>query len=205
MQVPSLGQEDPLEDGTATHSSILAWRNPWTEKPGGIQSVGWKESDTTEETVCMHAYTHTHTHTHTLLYGFSHFLIHPSLELSSLFYSFKVHWIPTLSHVVYTLFNIRKPRNLDAPIPEVSIPSNFVIITFLIFMSSTIHMCMCVLVAQSCSTHCDPMDCSPLGSSVHGILQARILEWVAISFSRGSSQPRGQTQVSRIAGRCFII
>ena len=47
------------------------------------------------------------------------------------------------------------------------------------------------------------MDCSPPGFSVHGILQARILKWVAISFSRGSSQPRDQTQVSRIAGRCF--
>ena len=45
------------------------------------------------------------------------------------------------------------------------------------------------------------MDCSPPGSSVYGILQARILEWVAISFSRGSSQPRDQTQVSHIAGR----
>ena len=43
---------------------------------------------------------------------------------------------------------------------------------------------------QSCLTVCDPMDCSPLGSSVHGILQARILEWVAIPSSRGSSQPR---------------
>ena len=50
-----------------------------------------------------------------------------------------------------------------------------------------------VLVAQSCPTLCDPMDCSPPGSSVHGILQARILEWVAISFSRGSSQPRDKT------------
>ena len=47
------------------------------------------------------------------------------------------------------------------------------------------------------------MDCSLPGSSVHGIFQARILEWAAISFSRGSSQPRDQTQVSRIVGRCF--
>ena len=45
-------------------------------------------------------------------------------------------------------------------------------------------------VAQSCPTLCDPMDCSPPGSSVHGIFQARGLEWIAISFSRGSSQPR---------------
>ena len=58
-------------------------------------------------------------------------------------------------------------------------------------------------VAQSCPTLCDPRDCSPPGSSVHGILQARILEWVAISFSRGSSRPRNQTQVSHIASRCF--
>ena len=55
-------------------------------------------------------------------------------------------------------------------------------------------------VAQSCPTLCDLVDCSPSSSSVHGILQARILEWVAISFTRGSSQPRDQTQVSRIAG-----
>ena len=56
---------------------------------------------------------------------------------------------------------------------------------------------MCVH-AQSCQTVCDPMDYSPPGSSVHGILQARILEWVAISSSRGSSQPRDQTCISCI-------
>ena len=49
-------------------------------------------------------------------------------------------------------------------------------------------------VAQLCLTLCDPVDCSPPGSSIHGILQARILEWVAISFSRGSAPPRDQTQ-----------
>ena len=54
-------------------------------------------------------------------------------------------------------------------------------------------------VAQSCLTLYDPVDCSPPGASVHGILQARVLEWVAISFSRGSSPPRDQTQVSHIA------
>ena len=52
---------------------------------------------------------------------------------------------------------------------------------------------------------CDPMDCSPPGSSVHGILQGRIMEWVAISSSRGSSQHWDQTQVSWIAGRLFTI
>ena len=58
-------------------------------------------------------------------------------------------------------------------------------------------------VAQSCLTLCNPMDCRLPGSSVHGILQARILEWVAITFSRGSSQPRNRTQVSCIIGRRF--
>ena len=48
IQVQSLGQEDPLEEGTATHSSILAWRIPWTEEPGGLQFTGGKQSDTTE-------------------------------------------------------------------------------------------------------------------------------------------------------------
>ena len=55
-----------------------------------------------------------------------------------------------------------------------------------------------VLVAQSCPTLCEPVDSSPPGSSVHGILQTGILEWVAISFSRGSSQPRDATHVSHV-------
>ena len=54
--------------------------------------------------------------------------------------------------------------------------------------------------AQSCPTLCNLMDCRGLGSFIHGIFQARILQWVATSFSRGSSQPRDQTQVSHIAG-----
>ena len=53
-------------------------------------------------------------------------------------------------------------------------------------------------LAQMCLTLCDPMDCSPPGSSVHGITQVRILEWIAISFSRGSSQSRNWTCVSFI-------
>ena len=55
------------------------------------------------------------------------------------------------------------------------------------------------MCAQSYLTLCDPMECSPSGSSVHGILQARILEWVAMLSSRGSSQPRDQTRVSCVS------
>ena len=60
-------------------------------------------------------------------------------------------------------------------------------------------------VAQSCPALCDPIDCGLSGSSIHGIFQARILEWVAISFSTGFSRPSNQTQVYCIAGRCFTI
>ena len=61
---------------------------------------------------------------------------------------------------------------------------------------------VCVLVTQLCLTLCNPLDCSPPGSYVHGILRARILEWVAVPFFRGS-QPWDRTQISRIAGEFF--
>ena len=59
MWFPSLSQEDALKEGMATHSSILSWRIPWTEEPGGYSPWGCKDSDMTEQL------THTHTHTHT--------------------------------------------------------------------------------------------------------------------------------------------
>ena len=60
-------------------------------------------------------------------------------------------------------------------------------------------------VAQSCLTLCNPMDCSLPGAFIHGIFQAKILEWVATSFSRRSSWPKDWTQVSRIVGTCFTV
>ena len=62
-----------------------------------------------------------------------------------------------------------------------------------------------MLVAQSCLTQCDPMDCSPPGFSVHELLQARILEWTAMPSSRGSSGPRDRTHVSCIAGGLYHL
>ena len=76
---------------------------------------------------------------------------------------------------------------------------------FFIFRFIKMYVSMLWLVTQSCPTLCNPMDYSLPCSSVHGILQARILEWVAMSSSVGSSQPRDQTQVSYIAGRFFTI
>ena len=67
--------------------------------------------------------------------------------------------------------------------------------TTLTFWASCLHACS---VTKPCLTPCDPMDCNPLGSSVHGISQSRILEWIAISSSRGSSWPRNWTHISCI-------
>jgi len=88
-------------------------------------------------------------------------------------------------------------------------PLSLLTLTAGVEMSSCVYkfdcMCVCVLVGQSCLTLCDPTDCSPPGFSVHGILQARILDWIAIPFSRGTSQPRNRTLVSCMAGRFFTI
>ena len=78
-------------------------------------------------------------------------------------------------------------------------------IHFVNYSSPVSHPMMWSEVAQSCPTLCDPMDCSLSGSSVHGIFQARVLEWIAISFSRGSPRPRNWTRVSHIAGRRFTV
>ena len=66
-------------------------------------------------------------------------------------------------------------------------------------ISASLCVCVCVLSLQSCPVVCDLMDCSPPDSSVHGILQARILEWAAMPSSRGSSQPRDRTLVSSVS------
>ena len=85
--------------------------------------------------------------------------------------------------------------------------SRFSLVIFFIYSSVCVCVCVsvCVLVAQLCLILCNPMDCSLPGSSVHGILQARILECVAIPFSRESSRPRDQTQISCIRGRVFTV
>ena len=121
-QIWSLGQEDPLEKGIATHSSILAWRISWTEEPGRLQFTG-------SQTVGYDWATNT---------------------------------------VTFSLWCVAC-KNIKS------------------------LCCMSVLVAQLCVTLCDPIDYSLPGSSLHGILQARILEWVAMPFPRGSSWPRDQT------------
>ena len=124
--VQSLGQEDPLEQEMATHSSILASRIPWTEEVGGLQSTGHKEWDTTE---------------------WLHF-----------------HFHRPRSGIVGLYSKLKKKKK-------------------------SVH-------AQSCPTLCHPLYYSLPGSSVHGIVQAKILKRVAISYSGGSSWPRDRTNIS---------
>ena len=70
---------------------------------------------------------------------------------------------------------------------------------FLILCKTASNTFVCMLCAQSCPTLCNPLDCSLPGPSIHGISQARILEWVAISYPKGSSQPRDQTSIACIS------
>ena len=77
------------------------------------------------------------------------------------------------------------------------------LITGITALSNSLKLWAMPCRATQDRTLCDPKDCSLPGSSIHGISQARKLEWVAASFSRGSSQPRDQSQVSRVAGRRF--
>ena len=90
---------------------------------------------------------------------------------------------------------------------KVKISNLYLAITFTLFRDDHCWQIHCVYAKslQSCPTLCSPMDRSPPGFSVHGILQARILEWFAIPFSKGSSRPRDRTQVSCIAGRFFTV
>ena len=74
----------------------------------------------------------------------------------------------------------------------------FILHIFWYIKQSTCSLPVAMLVTQSCPTLCNPMDCSLPGFSIHRISQARKLEWIAISSSKGSSQPKDQTQVSRV-------
>ena len=124
----------------APHSNTLAWKIPWTEELGRLQSMGVARSQTRLR------------------------------DFTTYIYIYKYIYIWVKQHIYMHTY------------------------------------CFCCLAAKSYLTLCDPMDCSPPSSSVHGIFQARILVWVAISSSRGSSWLRDQTLISCvycIAGRFF--
>ena len=105
---------------------------------------------------------------------------------------------------LYFFFFLHTEYNFYFGFEKLAVPSK----AFFIYHYNFWKLCndlmrVCAKLLQSCLICCDHLDCSPPGSSVHGILQARILEWVAMPSSRGSSPTRDQTWVSCIAGRIF--
>ena len=91
--------------------------------------------------------------------------------------------------------SVIKPKSLVCP----ALAGGFFTTEIFFFLKSPYLLKVKVLATQSCLTLCDSMDCCPPGSSIHGILQARILEWVTMPLSRGSSQSRYQTCVSYVS------
>ena len=137
------------------------------------------------------------------------FLLKAVTELLIIWISVRPYFLKWQIDIGYALFHKEKLKiktnslNLDFHMEIINL--TFCELPHQQFIFINIHVCMCVLVAQSCLILCDPVDCSLPGSSVHGILQARILEWVAIPFSRGSSWSRDQTWVSCFASRFFTV
>ena len=178
--VRSLGLEDPLEKEMAAHSSILAWKIPCTQslvhyRPWG-RRVGhdWATSLCTINSQTKVDFSKVNRHTSMIEF----FLTWTRLLILNEFYKSnftKAKNVPTSRRLGVQIYVFYQPWILG----EIAKPP-------------------CVLVAQSCPTLGNPMDYSLSRSSVHGIFQARILEWIAISFSRGSSQPKDQTLVSSI-------
>ena len=158
-QVWPLGSEDPLKE-TAMHSSILAWRIPWTEEPGGLQSMGLQR--------VRHDW---------VINTFFFKLLKKWPKVAYLVNSYCANtYIHTCVHKAFSGETLLWKKNR---------------------IYGTKPSCKCFLMRsnnfQSCPTLYDTMDHSPLGSSVHRILQARILEWVAMPPSRGSSWPSAWT------------
>ena len=154
----------------------------WTGRPGMLRFMGCKESDTTER-----------------------------LNWTELRENFKVGIFISLLFCGFCFVSHQKKVFCTLTLKQ-CFSSYILPIAFLCLSLWTIELCCQVWgwevrseVAQSCPTICNSTDCNLSGSSIHGIFQARILEWVAISFSRGSSQPRDRIWVSCTAGRLYRL
>ena len=172
-----------MEKEMATHSSILAWKIPWTEEPGGLQFM--------QSQKVGHDW---RTNKHTKIYSQRprpvHLLQRPERQIKC--QSDRNHY-PN----VFEAF--------DGGTNLCIFPRDLVLVLVYSGRKGKLRISVCSKVSELCLTLCNPRDCSPPGFSVYGILQAKILEWVAIPFSRGSSQPRDWTLVSHIANIFFTI
>ena len=167
----------------ATHPSILAWEIPWTDALGKLQIQGvTKQLDTTWQLNNNRI---------------SNRYFHISMD-GNYFAAFKSMWC---------VKEISGPPawQLTGKLPFRNVVSQHLLFSPNLQVWSRHLNFVCYGLIAVMSDSCQPLDYSPPGSSVHRILQARILEWIAISFSRGSFQPRDRTWVSCIAGRFFTI
>ena len=174
-RVQSLGREDALEKEMATHSSILAWKIPWTEECGRLQSMGLQRVGHNWAT---------------------------SLHFKEGLESFKKLF---LMHIKF-LLTLSCPGDWDTlgNVGQMNIYVSIFSNIFLIVISHWLPDVLC-LVTQSCPTLCDPMDCNPPDSFVHGDSLGEDTGVCCHASSRGSSQSRDQTQVSCIAGVFFTV
>ena len=206
----------------ATHSSVLAWRIPGTGEPGGLLSMGshrvrhdWNDLAAAAAALIGSVMAFVHEgiflSTRLILLWWEYKEQQITFELRRFlpfptFFTSRTHSTPkcvafSQSGGVLNFFVCHRPLLLQNVCAIWPVPP---------FSAHTLLPVCCnididIEVSQLCPTLCDPMNYSLPGSSIHVTFQARVLEWVAISFSRRSSWPRDQTQVSHIVGRCFTI
>ena len=168
-----------------THSSSLAWKIPREQEPGGLQSTGPQGVSQTDSWLAG---------------------AEGAAEESDLTNSVSLGREENERAVMFTqLFDSRRTHKRYTWKVWILWDVNSVSINLLWKVSEQGHrqilrsMHGCMLLLKSCPTLCNPVDQSPPGSSVHGILQARILAWVAMPSSRGSSRPRDRTRVSSVS------
>ena len=177
-EVQSLGQEGPLEKKMATHSSILAWKIPWMEEPGGLQHM------VSQNQTWLSTYAHLKLTQHCESTIFQYKKSLSASDTVTAKWTMQKSNLATIRQVWESCqgFRGRGSRWKLWKVVDIKDRHSETAPRKLVFVSE-------VKVAQSCPTLCNPMD-----YTVHGILQAGVLEWVAFPFSRGSSQPRDQTR-----------
>ena len=186
----SLGWENPLEEGIPP--VFLPRVSPWTAEPGGqsmrSQRVG-------------HNWATKHSTASAYQFSFCFIFVMPFFSQIFCWWSIFLPLIEKYSLIDFNNCVCRCNHHSRQDVEHWCYPQKVASCLFPISgpcscLSVCMHACS---VAQSCLTLCNPMGCRPSGSSVHGIFQARIVQWVAISYSKGSSQPRDRTHISCIS------
>ena len=213
--VRSLEPEDPLEKEMATHSSTLAWKIPWMEEPGRLQCIGSQRVRDNWATSLLDCSLIQISSLVKLSLNTPFKVIQRAMEKRR-----EMSMGGIISILLFILITVAPPMRISGIFvfsvhSFISIVENqcladrkrsrFLLMIIELIITHTKSEKVKALVAQLYPTLCDSMDRSLTGFSVYGILLARILDWVAIPFSKGYSRPRDWTGISCIAGRFFTI